>query len=72
MTEETIVRENLMTEPGYSGYCGNNISRFKPGGCSNPRTKWSPTLNQFFCPECLWVSQFPADFISRYKEKWGK
>ncbi len=70
MTEETIVRENLMTEEGYTGFCGNNISRLEKGGCDNPRTKWNG--EQFFCPSCGWVSQFPADFIVRYKERWKK
>jgi hypothetical protein len=68
MTELTVVRENLMTQKGYTGYCGNNISRFKPGGCSCPRTKWNG--EQFYCPECGWISQFPKDFIDRYKKKW--
>lgn len=72
MKELTIVRENLMNEKGYTGYCGNNIPRPERGGCSNPRTKWIPALNQFLCPECGWVSQYPDDFIKRYKEKWGK
>lgn len=72
MKELTIVRENLMNEEGYSGYCGNNISRYKVGGCSNPRTKWNPLLNQFVCSECGWTSQYPNDFINRYKEKWNK
>ena len=70
MTEETIVRENLMTQEGYTGYCGNNISRQEKGGCDNPRTKWNG--EQFVCPKCGWVSQFPADFIIRYKERWKK
>lgn len=70
MDELTIVRENLMNEPGYTGYCGNNISRYESGGCSNPRTNWIPELNQFRCPECGWISQYPEDFIKRYKDKW--
>lgn len=66
--EESIVRENLMTRKGYSPYCGNNISRSDIGGCDNPRTKWNG--EQFECPRCKWVSQFPLDFIERYKAKW--
>lgn len=72
MEELTIVRNNLMNQEGYTGYCGNDISRREVGGCSNPRTKWIPSLNQFMCPECGWISQFPDDFIKRYKEKWNK
>ncbi len=70
MKEITIVRENLMNEEGYSGYCGNNISRYVKGGCSNPRTKWNG--GQFVCPECRWTSQYPDDFIERYKKRWNK
>lgn len=70
MKEETIVRENLMTREGYTGYCGNNISRHEAGGCDNPRTLWNG--EQFACPKCGWVSQFPDDFIKRYKERWNK
>lgn len=69
MKEETIVRENLMTIEGYTGYCANNISRYKPDGCDNPRTKFNG--EQFVCPNCGWVSQFPDDFIKRYKERWN-
>jgi len=69
MTEETIVRENLMVVPNYTGYCGNNIPRGWPKGCDNPRTIWNGS--QFRCPKCGWVSQFPQDFIERYKQKWN-
>jgi hypothetical protein len=69
MTEETIVRENLMTEKGYEPYCGNNEPRHYPYGCDNPRTKWNG--EQFVCPNCGWTSQFPSDFIERYKLKWN-
>lgn len=72
MTEETIVRENLMTREGYTGYCGNSWEEQKKKGCDMPRTKWVPELNQFRCPKCGWVSQYPSDFIARYKERWGK
>lgn len=70
MTELTIVKENLMTVEGYAPYCGNDGLNMKI--CSNPRTKWNQTLEQFQCPLCGWVSLFPADFIIRYKEKWNK
>jgi len=69
MNEISIVRENLMTEKGYTGYCGNNISRSLPLGCDNPRTVFNG--EQFVCPRCKWVSNFPKDFIDRYKAKWN-
>ncbi len=61
----SIVRENLMNEPGYTPYCGN-------GHCSAmmPRTVW--TGKQFKCYSCHWQSKFPDDFIAEYKAKWGK
>lgn len=63
MTESTIVRENLMKREGYTPYCG----AFK---CSfdSPRTVFDGS--QFKC-KCGWVSQFPPDFITRYKSKWN-
>lgn len=69
MTEETIVRENLMTIQGHTGYCANPKAAKDPKGCNNPRTKWDG--DQFTCPSCGWRSQFPSDFIIRYKERWG-
>lgn len=69
MKEDSIVRENLMSQEGYRPYCGNNISRDTHGGCDNPRTKWNG--QQFVCPTCGWVSQFPIEFIIRYKQKWN-
>ena len=86
MTEESIVRENLMTEQGYRPYCGNSekIDRGKwngwaggtppdysrlPTHCSNPRTKFNG--EQFICRECGWVSEFPKEFIDKYKLKWN-
>ena len=70
MTESSTVRDNLMTEPGYTGYCGNMISRSAKGGCDNPRTKFDG--EQVVCPKCSWRSQFPNEFIIRYKLKWDK
>lgn len=61
----SIVRENLMKEPGYSPYCGNATC----GGLM-PRTKWDGS--QFKCPACGWRSQFDYDFIVAYKKQWGK
>lgn len=60
----STVRENLMTRPGYSPYCGGERCR------TMPRTHW--TGEQFKCTHCGWVSAFPADFIAEYKAKWGK
>jgi len=67
-----IVRTNLMNEPNYSGYCGNSWDEQKKKGCDMPRTKWIAELNQFRCPKCGWVSQYPKDFIERYKKRWSK
>lgn len=62
-----IVRENLLKDINYSPYCGNNIARDLPKGCSNPRTKFNG--EQFICPKCNWTSSFPLDFIEIYKLK---
>lgn len=70
MKEQTIVRENLMTQDGYTPYCGNNLPSAVKGGCNNPRTVWNG--EQFKCPTCGFTSEFPADFIARYKERWSK
>ena len=63
MNEISIVRENLMTGPNYTPYCGN----WDCGTMS--RTKF--IFNQFVCPHCGWQSKFPDDFIQRYKTKWN-
>lgn len=63
MTELTIVRENMMKDVNYMGYCGNAWN----AGCSMPRTVRHG--DQFRCPECGWVSQYPQDFIDRYRLK---
>jgi hypothetical protein len=68
--ENSIVRQNLMNQPGYSPYCGNMEARPAYGnGCSNPRTKFNGS--QFVCPECKWISTFPSSFIKEYKSKWN-
>lgn len=69
--ELSIVRTNLMNYEEYSAYCGNWVQQ-KIKNCNMPRTIWDGKLNQFVCPKCGWVSQFPADFINRYKQKWNK
>ncbi len=65
----SIVRNNLMTRPGYTPYCGD-------ASCIRgmPRSDWSHTKEQFTCG-CGWVSTFPADFIEGYKayrETWDE
>lgn len=60
----SIVRENLMTRPGYSPYCGNHHCT---GGM--PRTKFDG--EQFECPACGFRSKFPDEFIQDYKIKWN-
>jgi hypothetical protein len=63
-TEETIVRRNLMECENYTPYCGSY-------NCSTtPRTQFDG--NQFKCNCCGWVSEFPVEFITRYKQKWNK
>jgi len=69
MQEESQVRQNLMDDITYRGYCGNDLPRNKYGGCDNPRTIWLPEQGQFKCPKCSWISQFPEDFITRYRAK---
>jgi hypothetical protein len=62
MTEDSIIRENLMEDKNYRPYCEvNNQS------CYMPRTIW--TGEQFLCPNCKWRSDFPKEFIDRYKLK---
>ncbi len=60
----SVVRENLMNQPGYTPYCGSETCR------TMPRTKWSPFYSQFVCPICEWRSAFPKAFIAEYKQKW--
>lgn len=73
MKESTIVRENLMTVKGYAAYCGDELCKPRE---SYPLKgeRWARTVfngNQFCCPKCGWKSEFPEDFIKRYKEKWN-
>jgi hypothetical protein len=63
--ESIIVRINLMSQVEYLPYCGANFCSYHW-----PRVKWDNEKNQFTCA-CGWVSQFPDDFIQRYKSKWG-
>lgn len=61
----SIVRENMMNDKFYRPYCGESWDK----GCSMPRTFWRKELKQMKCPECGWVSEFPADFIKEYTAK---
>lgn len=58
----SVVRNNLLTQPGYTPYCGADPCRLRW-----PRTVWDGA--QFKCP-CGWRSEFPADFIAEYRAKW--
>ena len=51
-----------MYREGYAPYCGN-------GSCM-ARAPFNG--KQMQCPRCNWMSEFPADFIEEYKEKWKK
>jgi len=59
----SLIRDNLMTQPGYSPYCGNDNCYV-----GAPRTTFDG--EQFKC-RCGWRSQFDAEFITKYKEKWS-
>jgi hypothetical protein len=60
MSEATLIRQNLMDRENYSPYCMD---------CSTmARTFWNGS--QFECSCCGWVSEFPSDFIERFKVKW--
>ncbi|BCQ23139.1 hypothetical protein NK8_12640 [Caballeronia sp. NK8] len=58
----SIVRNNLMTQRGYTPYCGSVDCGIMP------RTRWNGS--QFCCSHCGWTSRFPDDFIAEYKAKW--
>lgn len=61
----TIVRNNLLTIPGYVPFCGRR------GRCPGfwPRTKF--TGKQFKCESCGWISDFEPEFMNEYKNKWN-
>jgi hypothetical protein len=59
----SIVRDNLMNQPGYSPYCGDSHCRYRM-----PRTVFDGA--QFNC-KCGWRSDFDAGFIGQYKAKWA-
>lgn len=64
--ENSIVRENLMTVENYAPYCGEVFCKFNA-----PRTKWDKDISQFRC-KCGFKTEFPKEFIDRYKLKWNK
>lgn len=61
--EYSTVRENLMTEKGYSPYCGSNKCFYMM-----PRTTFNG--EQFTC-KCGWKSGFEKAFIDAYKKQWN-
>ena len=61
--KNAIVRKNLMTIERYSPYCGNLYCQIMP------RTIFDG--DQFVCHICGWRSEFPSDFINKYKRKRG-
>lgn len=61
----SIVRENLMTRPGYAPYCGGDRCPQR-----NPRARFNG--EQFCCSACGWKSSFEPEFIAQYKAKWSK
>lgn len=60
----TVIKHNLLTRKGYTPYCGGNYICI-----TMPRTEFDG--QQFVCPDCGWVSEFPTEFISAYKAKWA-
>lgn len=63
-TLTSIVRQNLLSVPGYAPYCGNM-------DCGEmPRAIFRD--GQFECPRCDWRSSFEPEFIEAYKTTWAK
>ena len=69
MKETTIVRENLMEDKSYTPYCGDSLCLPRTSSSPErwPRTKFDG--EQFVCPKCRWKSNFPNEFMERYKQK---
>lgn len=55
----SVVRNNLLSEPGYTPYCGGETCRVMPRTFFNGE--------QFQCPSCGWKSSFEPEFIEIYK-----
>jgi hypothetical protein len=60
-----IVRNNLMTDEGYTPYCGRDAK------CSGRWPRMVFTGKQFKCPSCGWETQYEPEFIKAYLEKWN-
>lgn len=58
--DESVVRQNLMTRPWYTPYCGAMCVMM-------PRTKFDG--EQFKCPDCGWRSAYPPEVIHEYKAR---
>ena len=58
----SLVRENLLTVPGYAPYCGAEVCRF-----GTPRTSFDVDIGQFHC-RCGWRSNFASDFMEAYRK----
>ena len=56
----SIVRENLLSVPHYTPYCGGDNCRTMPRTFFNGK--------QFQCPDCGWQSLFEKEFIKAYKD----
>lgn len=57
----SVVRDNLLSKPGYTPYCGEAFC-----WAGWPRTTFEN--DQFQC-RCGWRSSFEPDFIERYKAR---
>lgn len=62
----SIVRDNMLSRKGYSGYCGADK-------CSLhwPRTYFDPKVRQLRCP-CGFQTDFEPEFIDKYVEFQGE
>jgi hypothetical protein len=55
----SIVRENLLSVPGYTPYCGSN-------DCTRGLVRTKFDGSQFKC-SCGWRSSFEPEFIEKYR-----
>lgn len=63
MTEDTIVRQNMIDDKNYRPYC------MKCSGLQRMNIRLDNL--QLQCPKCKSITQFPSDFVNRYKTKWN-
>jgi len=61
---DSIVRRNLLTQEGYTPYCGADTCALRW-----PRTRYDG--EQFVC-RCGFRSEFPGDFLARYRAAWPR